>query len=274
MKSKKTKERSKAMMTKINETLSGILEIFKSGQIPEAVSYAAFPSFDIPSEQWSFLNRIIMWMSGTYDARGYRQWMKAGRHVKKGATAFHIFAPRLVKEKKENGEEDFSLVGFLQVPVFCYEDTEGEPLNYKKTEINSFHLVEKAKAWGLDVHAVSGNDRYWGSYGGKSIKLATPEEAVFFHELSHHAHKLVIGELVPGQDWKQEIVAELSAEALSRIFGLKSTTGNSYKYIESYAAQAGLSPIAACLQVLSDTEKVLKLILQEDRPEIRLADNG
>ena len=262
------------MSTKINETLNGILEIFKSGQIPEAISYAAFPSFDNPSEQWSFLNRIIMWMSGTYDARGYCQWMKAGRHVKKGVAAFHIFAPRFQKEKKEGSDEDFSLVGYLQVPVFRYEDTEGEPLNYKKTEINSFHLIEKAEAWGLDVHAVSGNNRYWGAYNGKEIKLATPEESVFFHELSHHAHKLVIGELVAGQEWKQEIVAELSAEALSRIFGLKTTTGNTYKYIESYAAQAGLSPVAACLQVLSDTEKVLKLILEEDRPETKQADNG
>jgi hypothetical protein len=271
MKSKIIKERSKAMTNKINETLSGILQIFKSGQIPEAVSYAAFPSFDIPSEQWSYLNRIVMWMHGTHDARGYRQWMKAGRHVKKGATAFHIFAPRLVKEKKENGDEDFSLLGFLIVPVFCYEDTEGEPLNYTKTEINSFHLIEKAEEWGLDVHAVSGNGRYWGAYNGKEIKLATPEESVFFHELSHHAHKLVLGELKDGQDWKQEIVAELSAEALSRIFGLQSTTGNSYKYIERYAVEAGLTPVTACLQVLSDTEKVLKLILQEDRPESKMA---
>jgi hypothetical protein len=66
-------------------------------------------------------------------------------------------------------------------------------------------------------------------------------------------------------------VAELSAEALSRIFGLKTTTGNSYKYIESYAAQAGLSPVMACLQVLGDTEKVLKLILEEAKPEIEMA---
>ena len=120
--------------------------------------------------------------------------------------------------------------------------------------------------------AFSANGKYWGAYNGKEIKLATPEEAVFFHELSHHAHKLVLGELVPGQDWKQEIVAELSAEALSRIFGLKTTTGNSYKYIEGYAAQAGLSPVTGCLQVLSDTEKVLKLILEEDKPEIKMAD--
>ena len=66
-------------------------------------------------------------------------------------------------------------------------------------------------------------------------------------------------------------MAELSAKALSRIFGLKTTTGNTYKYIEGYAAQAGLSPVAGCLQVLSDTEKVLKLILEEDRPEIKIA---
>ena len=260
------------MSTKINETLSGILEIFKSGQIPEAVSYAAFPHFDIPSEQWSYLNRIIMWMNGTYDARGYRQWTKVGRHVKKGAVAFHIFAPRFQKDKKEEGEDGFNLIGFLLVPVFRSEDTEGEPLNYRETQINSFHLIDKAKQWGLDVHAVSGNERYWGSYSGKDIKLATPEEAVFFHELSHHAHKLVSGELTPGQDWKQEVVAELSAEALSRIFGLKTTTGNSYKYIEAYAGQAGLSPVAGCLEVLSDTEKVLKLILEEE--EIKMADSA
>ena len=260
------------MKDKISETLNGILRIFKSGEIPEAVSYAAFPSFNVPSDGWSLLNRVIMWLNGTHDARGYRQWLEVGRHVKKGATAFHIFAPRLVKEKKEDGGEDFSLVGFLQVPVFCYEDTEGEPLNYTKTAINSFHLIDRAKGWGLNVQAVSGNDKYWGCYMGKSIKLATPEEVVFFHELSHHAHKLVLGELKKGQVWKQEIVAELSAEALSRILGLKrETIGNSYKYIEGYAAQAGLSPVSACLEVLSDTEKVLKMILQENKPEEKTA---
>jgi hypothetical protein len=271
MKLKKIRERSNAMNNKINETLSGVLEIFKSGKIPEAVSYAAFPPFDIPSEEWSYFNRIIMWMSGTCDARGYRQWMKVGRHVKKGVQAIYIFAPHFVKEKKEDDEP--SLVGYLQVPVFRYEDTEGEPVDYRKTKINSFPLMERAQQWGLDVRAVEGNDRYWGAYSGTVIKLATPEETVFFHELSHHAHRLVLGKLVPGQDWKQEIVAELSAEALSRIFGLKATTGNSYRYIESYAAEAGLSPITACLQVLSDTEKVLKLILEEAGPEIR-ADSG
>jgi len=217
------------------------------------------------------MNRIIMQLNGTQDARGYRQWMKAGRHVKKGALAFYIFAPILKRKMTEYGEEDH-LEGYHQIPVFRYEDTEGEPLNYARTEINSFHLIDRAREWGLDVRAISGNERYWGSYGEGQIRLATPEEAVFFHELSHHAHKLVLGKLAPGQNWKQEVVAELSAAALSRILGLeRETTGNSYKYIESYAAQAGLTPVAACLEVLSDTEKVLKLILAEEKEEIKTA---
>jgi len=59
MKLKKTKERSKAMMSKINETLSEYWKYLSPERFPKRFSYAAFPSFDIPSEQWSFLNRII-----------------------------------------------------------------------------------------------------------------------------------------------------------------------------------------------------------------------
>jgi len=43
---------------------------------------------------------------------------------------------------------------------------------------------------------------------------------------------------------------------------------------KGYAAQAGLSPVQACLQVLGETEKVLKLILAEEEPEIRTAENA
>jgi antirestriction protein ArdC len=251
-------------MDRINQTLNGILEVFKSGEIPACVAFASFPPFKIPSAKWSYLNHIMMAINGTNDGRGYRQWIAAGRHVKKGAKAFYIFAPRIKKEKNEKGEEETALIGFLEIPVFKVQDTEGDPLDYEQTGIQEFPLMEKAKEWGLNVSAVSENGRYWGAYNGREIKLATPEECVFFHELSHHAHKLVIGDLKPGQDWKQEIVAELSAAALCRIVGLeKETTGNSYRYIERYAKEAGLNPVMACLKVINETEKVLKLIMEE-----------
>ena len=251
-------------MDRITQTLNGILEVFKSGDIPACVAYASFPPFKIPAAKWSYLNHIIMAINGTYDARGYRQWLEVGRHVKKGAKAFYIFAPRMKKEKNGEGEEETALIGFLGIPVFKADDTEGEPLDYEQTGIKEFPLMAKAREWGLNVRAVPENGRYWGAYNGREIKLVTPEECVFFHELSHHAHKLVKGQLDPGQDWKQEIVAELSAAALCRIVGLeKETTGNSYRYIEEYAKEAKLNPITACLQVLHEVEQVIKLIMEE-----------
>ena len=72
------------------------------------------------------------------------------------------------------------------------------------------------------------------------------------------------GKLKHGQDPFQEIVAELSAQALCNLVGKQSTdtTGNSYRYIKGYADELELSPYAACLRVLSDTAQVLSLILK------------
>lgn len=248
------------MSDRIKETLNGILEVFKLGDIPQAVAFAAFPPFNIPASKWSFLNNVILWVHETNDARGYRQWQEVGRHVIKGKTAIFILAPKM-KKQKDGDEEVIKLLGFLGIPVFKVEDTDGDPLNYEKL-IPKFPLIEKAKEWGLNVKAVEGNGRFWGAYTGSEIKLATAEESVFFHELSHHSHKLIKGELTPGQDWKQEIVAELSAEAIGRLVGRKTdTTGNSYRYIERYAKEADLSPVTACLQVLHEVEQVINLIM-------------
>jgi hypothetical protein len=247
------------MRDRIKETLNGILDVFKSGEIPRAVAFAAFPPFNIPCSKWSYLNNVILWASKTEDARGFKQWAEVKRHVKKGAKAIYILAPRMKKDKDD--EEKMKLIGFLDVPVFKVQDTEGEPLNYEKA-IPNFPLMDRAKEWGLNVKAVEGNDFYWGAYNGSDIKLATPEEKVFFHELSHHADKLIKGQLKGGQDPFQEITAELSASALCRLTGRSiETIGNSYRYIERYAKEAKLNPVNACLQVLGDVERIIKLII-------------
>jgi hypothetical protein len=44
---------------------------------------ASFPVPDIPSANWSISNRTIQFIFGTSDSRGYRQWIEAGRQVKK-----------------------------------------------------------------------------------------------------------------------------------------------------------------------------------------------
>jgi len=257
------------MNGKVKQVLSGILDRFKSGDIPKAVAYSMFPIPDIPSRNWSLLNRTLMFIAGTQDGRGYRQWQQVNRYVKKGSKAFYILVPFIKKvEDEDKGEDKQALIGFGCGGIFRVEDTEGEPLEYEQIQLPDLPLIERAQQWGISVKAIPGNYRYCGYYSSerKEIALATSEEKTFFHELSHAAHEKVKAGLKRGQDPFQEIVAELSAQALCKLVGKQSndTSGNSYKYIEKYASSLTISPYTACLKVMSETEKVLNLILTGD----------
>jgi hypothetical protein len=268
------------MNEKLKLALESVLQRFESGDIPEAIAYSTFPVYDIPSARWSLLNRLLMFIAGTRDARGIKQWNQAGRHVKKGAKAFTILAPRIIKKVAEsngNGEDDEELeegdqgetikvlAGFLGVPVFRVEDTEGEPLVYETIKLPELPLMEVAQSCGVSVSGIPWDRLYYGFFrqDRNEIALATEEETVFFHELSHVAHQKVLGgELRNGQDWKQEIVAELSAAVLCHLFGKTPSKhlGSNYRYISRYAGEAGLTPVQGCLGVMKDVESVLSLI--------------
>jgi antirestriction protein ArdC len=257
------------MQDRVRQALSVIVEKFKSGDIPEAVAMATFPVANVPSGKWSFLNRTLMFLSGTGDARGFRQWQEVKRKVKKGAKAIYILVPCFRKEIDEGtGEEKSALRYFKATPVFTVEDTEGEKLDYELLKVPELPLMERAREWGLSVKAVPGNYRYYGYYSPqrKEIALASPEEKIFFHELAHAGHERLKGNIKAGQDPFQEIVAELSAQALCRLTGHEAdgSFGHSYRYIEGYAQKMKMTPHAACLKVLCETEKVLKLILNGD----------
>lgn len=253
------------MQYKVKEVLTNILNRFKTGDIPKAIAYSMFPIPNIPAAKWSLCNRTLMFFAGTGDARGWNQWKKIERRVKKGAKAFFILAPRLMKKDNGKGEEETFLAGFLAVPVFRLEDTDGDPLDYQNIQLPQLPLIEVAERWGIEVKAIPGNYRCHGYYSdsSKEIALATKEETIFFHELSHAAHAKVMGKIKPGQDWKQEIVAELSASVLCHLIGKDGDKylGNIYTYIEQYASKASITALAACFQVIGDVEKVLKKIL-------------
>ena len=258
------------MNERVKAVLQGILERFKSGDIPKAIAFSMFPIPEIPSARWSLMNRMLMFMANTRDARGIRQWNKAGRKVRKGAKAIYILVPWFIKEKNEETDEETNILrGFMGKPVFRVEDTEGEALAYgKDLPLPDFPLMERAREWNI---AVSGAYSGPGAYGvylsdEKAIYLATPEEMVFFHELCHAAYERAVGKFQKERLWAEEIVAELSAQVLCQLVGrrMDGTLGNSYRYIERYAKVAGLSPISACLRVIDDVEKVLSLILRRE----------
>ena len=136
------------MATQVTEMLENIAEEFKTTEFPEkfAMTYIQAPAG--PSEKWSRFNRLLMRIQGTNDARGYRQWEGVGRSVKKGSKAIHILAPRYIyKEDERTKEKKKIMSGFIGIPVFRAEDTEGEPLPeyVPKTEPNPdlLKLVEK-----------------------------------------------------------------------------------------------------------------------------------
>ena len=258
---------------KAREGLMQVLEAFRSGDIGEYVALSAFPPPHVPMSSWSVANRIIACLSGTKDARGYKQWEKIGRRVKKGSRAIYILAPRFVKPSgkerndKKPGEEDLNyvLVGFFSIPVFRLEDTEGENLPYEVSEIPELPLTEVAEKIGVTVRAALPTRNVLGSYSRtkKLITLHSSESMVFFHELAHAAHD-TFADLSALPKWHKEAVAELGALVLGLMGGydLREISGQSYRYIESYAHDAERDPLKVCLEVMADVDRVLQVVFQ------------
>jgi antirestriction protein ArdC len=260
------------MNEKVRKVMDRLLASFESGDIPEALSIAVLPKLDVPCAHWSFTNRILVWLSGSSDLRGYRQWAVVGRNVKKSSKATYILAPSFRKKREEerSEEEEAILTGFLSVPVFRYEDTEGEPLDILELKPKELPpLFDVAQAWKIRVDWQSYQGDGYGFYAPNRgmISLATHDENTFFHELGHAAHHRLLGTLKKGQVWSQEIVAELTAAVLAHLYGGRPNDGSSYRYIGHYAQEAGMDPHRACLRVIQDVESCLNLIIQGNVPE-------
>ena len=254
-----------ASTDKVKETTQKLIDLFTSGDLPPAIARTtirAKSGLEIPSDKWSLGNRLLMLLSGTEDARGFRQWEKVGRKVKNGVKAFYILGPRTVGvTNEETGETKYVLVGFLGVPVFRYEDTEGPEVEYPDYSPPTLPpLAGVAEHYGIKVRYGAFSGRFYGAYAPskKDIILCSHDEEVFFHELAHAVHD-TITPLKGGQDAHQEIVAETVAATLCVMYGYEGSLYDCKKYIESYSC--GKEPLRSIMYVLSEVEKVLGLIL-------------
>ena len=91
--------------------------------------------------------------------------------------------------------------------------------------------------------------------------MASHESMVFFHELAHAAHHRIAGKIKGGQVPSQEIIAELTAVTLGKLYCPEANLGFSYEYIKSYAKKSKKSIERACLAVINTVGKVLDEIL-------------
>ena len=168
-------------------------------------------------------------------------------------------------KNKETEKEKVILAGFIVVPVFSVENTDGEPLEVPELTPKELPpLFEVAQKWDIKIEWQSFQGEAYGYFspGRKEIVLATQDENVFFHELAHAAHQRVKGKLNGKQDWKEEIVAELTASVLAHMYGKRTNDGASYQYIRSYAEKAGRDVQKACLRVISDVGRCVERVIQ------------
>ncbi|NJD52984.1 MAG: hypothetical protein FIB07_08975 [Candidatus Methanoperedens sp.] len=253
---------------RVKEAMDLLLKIFDEDNL-EKVAHAVFRgSGNIPSDKWSFFNRIVMFMHDTEDARGFKQWHEAGRFVMKGSKAFYILGPvfKKIKEEKpaassetETNEKEI-LAGFRAIPVFRSEDTEGAPLITEDYKVNiPCELNGIIQELNLKVVPVRFCGTSYGSYNllNKNIKLASPDIEVFLHELSHAVDDKLNG-LKPGQKKDQEVTAEFSAAVIGYLMGYKIPLGNVKEYIESYSFKE-------LLNSLSRIEKVVTFVIDRTR---------
>ncbi|MEW6251807.1 MAG: ArdC family protein [Planctomycetota bacterium] len=265
------------------EAATRILDAFRTGNLPAALAPLFIRRADnVPCRLWSWSNQLLTALAGTSDARGFRQWLDAGRAVRKGAHAFHILGPIIVKREERDAEtgeprERMALVGFKSIPVFRLEDTEvvdetawaaaSEPDREQERFIDGLPLVSVARAWGLSVETYSGTDgaplgRY--SSNARAIALGVRNLATWAHELTHAADdRCIDGGLKPGQRADQEIVAELGGAVLLECLGFPddADVGGAWRYIEAYARRDSVAPLTYCERLLKRVCEAVALIL-------------
>ena len=254
---------------KANLELDKIVQLFSSTQLPDMCAMALINAPERPSSRWSMGNQILMILAGTSDARGYKQWSEVGRHVKTGAKAFRILGPVLVQKPLEtvgsDGEEKTAkvLVGFRAIPVFRYEDTEGEELP-TYTPRNPPPLLEVASRFGMRVNYLRLSASVYGmtDYERQVITLATEDWTVFFHELAHALHRSFEPKSGHGQEPEAETIAQLVAATLARLYE-RPADGFSWTYIASQVGSGNPQQVGRlCMRVLDRTKKVLDLVYE------------
>lgn len=260
-----------ATMDRAEQAISKLTRMFESGDLPEAIAETVIrrKQSDAPSATWSLGNQLLMLLSGTTDARGFRQWDKAGRKVEKGAKALYILGPLTKKITEEDGSERVIIYGFKGVPVFRLEDTAGEeiePVDYTPMEMPPlWDVAEKLGLSQVEYGPYVGGFLGYYHPSEDRIFLVTHDVSTFFHELAHAAHNRV-EKLRGGQVARDEIIAETVAAVLSLMYGYEGHIPKSYNYIERYTKDAK-DPARAIMQVLGTVQKVLDVILNEVEEE-------
>lgn len=181
----------------------------------------------------------------------FKRWYELGRNIKKGQRHLKIFKPNFKKVEIENDgtiTEEPRLVGFITVPVFALEQTEGDPLPIDRIKINLEGDCPEARQIINLAEQIAAKDdcpvTYGDAKGANGFYSKTNHEIVVSDTLSmNHRCKTLVHELVHSKvhryDQKsstseKEVVAEGSAFVVCSFFGLD-TSNYSFRYVKSWS---------------------------------------
>jgi len=170
----------------------------------------------------------------------FNRWKKLGRNVRKGEKAYRVWAPIRKKERdEETGEETERVVTFKLVPVFTYDQTEGEPIELPQPpklpegndEYGAWDALERLvladPAWTITREQSRDGENGWTDFDSQTINVSADLDLAaaaktLAHELAHRRLHASLGRSYRRQDVRSraEVEAESTAYVVMNALGL------------------------------------------------------
>lgn len=147
------------------------------------------------------------------------------------------------------------------MPVFRYEDTQGEPLPeivYTPTVLPP--LFNVAQHFGAVKYYPFRNLELGSCSASGEIRLYSADIDIFFHELAHQVHG-TIRPLRGGQHMDQEIVAEMVSCVLCELYGFTGYLWQGWDYMKAYVGEDPVKTLKVISSVLNDVQAVVTKIM-------------
>lgn len=234
--------------------------------------YKAILEMQALMPHYSFRNVLlakIQYPHGRFFA-SFNHWNELGRRVKKGSKAIKILGPRFKKVVNEDGEEESRLIGFLTLPVFAYEQTEGDPLPIDRIKIELEGDCPEAREIINMAEMICMKDdcpvTYGDAKGANGYYVPATHSIVISDTLSvNHRAKTLVHELVHSKvhrydcsstQSEKEIVAEGTAFVVCSFFGLD-TSDYSFRYVKGWSDNKHESPLIKYGSQISDISRAI-----------------
>lgn len=243
-------------------------------QIFESENYTNYLKFLSTFRSYSLNNTIMIFLQRP-DAslvKGFQEWKKLDRYVKKGEKAIKILAPLIKKVEDEKTKQEKKVIyGFRRVSVFDVQQTEGKPLpalpvERITTEHENSRLLFETLVNAIDCPvSLTDTGEANGYYKLDTHEIAIQENLAADHQLKtlvhEYAHSLLHrkgGEFEKVTAPIREAQAESIAFVVLNYFGID-TSQYSFGYIAGWSQDPKIL-LKIAQEVKGTSEQIIDLI--------------